>query len=328
MGRCRNAAVRAVAMTALAMLVSAGASAQPQPVCSESVLRIVVPFPPGGPTDVAARVLAEKLRDRLGQNVIVESRAGAAGATGTAYVASMPGNGCTMLLAYDTHAVNPSLLQLPFDTATAFKPVILIGIIPNMIAAHPSQPWNSFPDMVAAAKKDPDNLAYATGGSGTVAHMSMKLVEQYFGIQLRQVPYRGGAPAAQDLLAGHVPMMVGSVTALGGFVREGKAKALVQTGATRHPQLPDTPTLAESGMKDFQAAAWIGIFVPSASADPIVTRFNAELKAVLQEDWVRERLAAVGVQIIGSDPATLGDHVKSEMARWADVVKRANIRID
>ena len=114
-----------------------------------------------------------------------------------------------MLLADDTHAVNPSLLQLPFDTATAFKPVILIGTIPNMIAAHPSQPWNSFGDMIAAAKKEPESLAYATGGSGTVAHMSMKLVEQYFGIQLRQVPYRGGAPAAQDLLAGHVPMMVG-----------------------------------------------------------------------------------------------------------------------
>ena len=328
MGRCRNAAVRAVAMTALAMLVSAGASAQPQPVCSESVLRIVVPFPPGGPTDVAARVLAEKLRDRLGQNVIVESRAGAAGATGTAYVASMPGNGCTMLLAYDTHAVNPSLLQLPFDTATAFKPVILIGIIPNMIAAHPSQPWNSFPDMVAAAKKDPDNLAYATGGSGTVAHMSMKLVEQHFGIRLRQVPYRGGAPAAQDLLAGHVPMMVGSVTALGGFVKDGKARALVQTGTTRHPLLPDTPTLSEVGMKDFQAAAWIGIFVPSASADPIVTRFNSELKTVLQDSWVRERLAAVGVQIVASTPEELGAHVKSEMTRWADVVTRYNIKAE
>jgi len=158
--------------------------------------------------------------------------------------------------------------------------------------------------------------------------MSMKLVEQHFDIKLRQVPYRGGAPAAQDLLAGHVPMMVGSVTALGGFVKDGKAKALVQTGATRHPQLPDTPTLSEIGMKDFQAAAWIGIFVPSTSPDTIVTRFNTELKAVLQDAWVRERLASVGVQIIGSDPATLGAHVKSEMARWSDVVKRYNIKAE
>ena len=159
-----------------------------------------MPFPPGGPTDVAARVLAEKLKDRVGQNVIVESKAGAGGATGTGYVAQQPGNGCTLLLAYDTHAVNPVLLQLPFDTLTAFKPVVMIGTIPNIIGAHPAQPYKTFAEMVAEAKREPDRLAYATGGTGTVAHLSMKQIEQQYGMQLRNVPYRWRAAAASGLI--------------------------------------------------------------------------------------------------------------------------------
>ena len=315
-----------VGTLAATMLIALGGASSAQTVCPESVIRIVVPFPPGGPTDVSARVLAEKLKDRLGQNVIVESRAGAAGATGTGYVAQQPGNGCIMLLAYDTHAVNPSLLKLTFDTATAFKPVMLIGTIPNMIAVHPSQPWKSFAEMVAAAKKDNESIAYATGGSGTVAHMSMKLIEQAYGVKLRQVPYKGGAPAAADLIAGHVPMMIGSVTALGAFVRDGKARALVQFGAARHPLLPDTPTLAELGQKGFTSEAWIGIFVPASTPDGAVTRFNTELKAVLQDPWVRERMAAIGVQLTVSSPEQLGSFVKSEMARWGEVVRTHDIK--
>src|SRR4051812_20048489 len=162
---------RVAILAALALALPGEARAQA--VCPENVIRIVVPFPPGGPTDVAARLLAEKLKDRFGQNVIVESKAGAGGATGTGYVAQQPGNGCTLLLAYDTHAVNPVLLQLPFDTLTAFKPVVMIGTIPNIIGAHPAQPYKTFAEMAAEAKKEPDRLAYATGGTGTVAHLSM-----------------------------------------------------------------------------------------------------------------------------------------------------------
>src|SRR6185437_7479443 len=146
-------------------------------------------------------------------------------------------------------------------------PVMLIGTIPNIIAVHPTQPWMTFADMVGAAKKDKGSIAYATGGSGTVAHMSMKLIEQAYGIELRQVPYKGGAPAAADLIAGHVPMMIGSVTALAGFVRDGKARALVQLGTSRHPLLPGTPTLEELGHKGFSSVSWIGIFVPASSPD-------------------------------------------------------------
>jgi tripartite-type tricarboxylate transporter receptor subunit TctC len=313
---------------AAALLLTGPQAALAETVCPENVIRIIVPFPPGGPTDVSARLIAEKLKDRVGQNVIVESRAGAGGATGTGYVAQQPGNGCTILLAYDTHAVNPVLLNLPFDTLTAFKPIVMIGTIPNIIAAHPSQPYKTFAEMVTEAKKEPDRLAYATGGTGTVAHLSMKLIEQNYGMQLRNVPYRGGAPAAADVVAGHVPMMVGSVQALGNFVKENKVRALVQLGAKRHPMLPDTPTLDEIGMKGFESASWMGLFVPSATPDPIVTRFHTELKVVLGDAWVKERMASMGVELSPGSSADLGAFVKSEIARWGEVVKRYNIKAE
>jgi tripartite-type tricarboxylate transporter receptor subunit TctC len=319
-------ALRAATLAALALAFPGEALAQA--VCPENVIRIIVPFPPGGPTDVAARVLAEKLKDRVGQNVIVESRAGAGGATGTGYVAQQPGNGCTLLLAYDTHAVNPVLLQLPFDTLTAFKPVVMIGTVPNIIGAHPAQPYKTFAEMAAEAKKEPDRLAYATGGTGTVAHLSMKQIEQQYGMLLRNVPYRGGAPAAADVVAGHVPMMVGSVQALGKFVQEGKVRALVQLGSKRHPMLPDTPTMDELGMKGFSSASWMGIFVPSSTADATVTRFHDDLANVLGDPWVRERIASMGVELTVGSSADLGAFVKSELARWGDVVKRYNIKAE
>jgi tripartite-type tricarboxylate transporter receptor subunit TctC len=319
-------ALRAAILAALAFTLPGEALAQS--VCPENVIRIIVPFPPGGPTDVAARLLAEKLKDRVGQNVIVESRAGAGGATGTGYVAQQPGNGCTLLLAYDTHAVNPVLLQLPFDTLTAFKPVVMIGTIPNIIGAHPAQPYKTFAEMVAEAKKEPDRLAYATGGTGTVAHLSMKQIEQQYGMQLRNVPYRGGAPAAADVVAGHVPMMVGSVQALGKFVQDGKVRALVQLGAKRHPMLPDTPTMDELGMKGFSSASWMGIFVPSSTPDATVTRFHDDLANVLGDPWVHERMASMGVELTVGSSAALGQFVKAELTRWGEVVQRYNIKAE
>ena len=319
-------ALRAAILAALALALPEGALAEA--VCPENVIRIIVPFPPGGPTDVAARLLAEKLKERVGQNVIVESRAGAGGATGTGYVAQQAGNGCTLLLAYDTHAVNPVLLQLPFDTLTAFKPVVMIGTIPNIIGAHPAQPYKTFAEMVAEAKKEPDRLAYATGGTGTVAHLSMKQIEQQYGMLLRNVPYRGGAPAAADVVAGHVPMMVGSVQALGKFVQDGKVRALVQLGTKRHPMLPDTPTMDELGMKGFSSASWMGIFVPSSTTDAIVTRLHDDLANVMADPWIRERMASMGVELTVGSSADLGAFVKSELARWSDVVKRYNIKAE
>jgi tripartite-type tricarboxylate transporter receptor subunit TctC len=320
LSRLARAAPAAVCL----VLVWVGAALAVEPFCPESAVKIVVPFPPGGPTDISARLLGERLRDRLGQNVIVEARAGASGSIGTGYVAQQPGNGCTVLLAYDTHAVNPALYPLPFDTVTAFKPVMLVGTIPNAIAVHPSQPWKTFDALIAAAKTS--ELVYASGASAGVAHFSMKLIEQLYGVELRHVPYKGAAPAVQDLIGGHVPMMIGSVLALAPSVNDGKARALVQTGAQRHPLLPDTPTVAELGHPGFNTASWIGIFLPASAPDALVTRLHDDLAVVLQDPFIRDRMAAIGVELVGSSPKELGAFVNGEIARWTDVIKRYNIK--
>ena len=277
-----------------------------------------------------ARARREAARIALGQNVIVESRAGAGGATGTGYVAQQPGNGCTLLLAYDTHAVNPVLLNLPFDTATAFKPVVMIGTIPNIIGAHPSQPYKTFAEMVTEAKKEPDRLAYATGGTGTVAHLSMKLIEQHYGMLLRNVPYRGGAPAAADVVAGHVPMMVGSVQALGKFVQDGKVRALVQLGAKRHPHAARHADHGRARHERLQQRVVDGHLraVGDAGCDRRALPRRSESRAATTPGS-SERMASMGVELIGRHrPAELGAFVKAEMARWGDVVKRYNIKAE
>jgi tripartite-type tricarboxylate transporter receptor subunit TctC len=303
--------------------LAAGAA---EPLCPENAIKIVAPFPPGGPTDITARLLGERLREQFGQTVIVESRAGASGSIGTGYVAQQPGNGCTILLSYDTHAVNPAVYPLPFDTAKAFRPVMLIGKLPNAIAVNAAQPWKSFDELIAAARKG--GLVYASGASAGVAHFSMKLVEQMYGVEMQHVPYKGGAPAVQDLFGGHVPIMIGSVFALAPGVRDGRARALVQTGAQRHPLMPDVPTLAELGHPGFETASWMGIFLPASASDSTVTRLHDALAVALQEPVVRERLTALGVVLVGSSPEELGDFVKSEIARWTEVVKRYDIKAD
>src|SRR5215470_16056541 len=300
--------------TLLVPLMLAGGARAAEPFCPESAIKIVAPFPPGGPTDITARLLGERLREQFGQNVIVESRAGASGAIGTAYVAQQPGNGCTILLSYDTHAVNPAVYPLTFDTVAAFKPVMLIGTIPNAVAVHASQPWQTFDQLMAAARSG--RLVYASGASAGVAHFSMKLIEQLYGVEMQHVPYKGGAPAVQDLFGGHVPIMIGSVFALAPGVQDGRARALVQTGARRHPLMPDVPTVAELGHPGFNTASWMGIFLPAAASDALVVRLHDALVVALQDQIVRDRLTALGVQLVGSSPDELGAFVKSEIARW------------
>ena len=312
--------------TLLVPLMLAGGARAAAPFCPESAIKIVAPFPPGGPTDITARLLGERLREQFGQNVIVESRAGASGAIGTAYVAQQPGNGCTILLSYDTHAVNPAVYPLTFDTVTAFKPVMLIGTIPNAVAVHASQPWQTFDQLMAAAKSG--RLVYASGASAGVAHFSMKLIEQLYGVEMQHVPYKGGAPAVQDLFGGHVPIMIGSVFALAPGVQDGRARALVQTGARRHPLMPDVPTVAEFGHPGFNTASWMGIFLPAGASDALVTRLHDALALALKNQTVRDRLTTLGVELAGSSPEELGAFVKAEIARWTEVVKRYDIKGD
>jgi len=317
---------RAGMLVLLLLVAGTCAGRAAEPFCPEANVKIVAPFPPGGPTDITARLLAEKLRVQFGQTVITESRPGASGSIGTGFVAQQPGNGCTILLSYDTHAVNPALYPLPFDTIKAFKPVMLIGTLPNAVAVHASQPYRSFDEVMAAAKKG--RLVYASGASAWVAHFSMKLIEQIYGVEMQHVPYKGAAPAVQDLLGGHVPIMIGSVFALSPGARDGRLRALVQTGAKRHPLMADVPTVAELGHPGFNTASWIGIFLPAGASDALVTRLHDGLAVALEDKVVRERLTALGIDLVGSPPAELDAFVKAEIARWTDVVKRYDIKAD
>jgi tripartite-type tricarboxylate transporter receptor subunit TctC len=189
-----------------------------------------------------------------------------------------------------------------------------------------AQPWKTFDELMAAAKTSP--LVYASGASAGVAHFSMKLIEQIYGIEMQHVPYKGASPAVQDLLGGHVPIMIGSVFALAPGVHDGRARALVQTGAKRHPLLPDTPTVAELGHPGFATASWIGIFLPAGASDALVTRLHDALAVALKDQVVRERLTALGVDLVGSSPQELGAFVRSEIVRWTEVVRRYDIKAD
>ena len=308
---------------ALALVLPAAA----EPFCPEGAIKFVAPFAAGGPTDITSRLLADRLREQFGQTVIVEARPGASGSIGTGYVAQQRGNGCTILLSYDTHAINPAVYpQLPFDTLKAFRPVLLIGTVPNVIAVNAAQPWNTFDELIAAAKKG--ELVYGAGSSAGVAHFTMKLIEELYGVQLRLVPYKGAAPAVQDLLGNHIPIMIGSVFSLSAGVRDGRLRALVQTGLTRHPLMPDIPTIAELGHAGFNGVSWMGIFLPAGTSDELVARLHDALVIALRDPTVRERLNTLGVEIVASSPAELDAFLRREMARWADVVKRYDIKAE
>jgi tripartite-type tricarboxylate transporter receptor subunit TctC len=325
---------RSISMARLGILISTlvlataltAETVRAQPFCPEKVIRLVVPFPAGGPVDSVARLISEPLQQALRQSVIIENRSGASGTVGTGYVAQQPGNGCTILLSYDTHGVNPALLtDLPYDTLKDFKPVMLLGTVSNVLVAHPSNPWKTFDDLVAAAKRRGD-IACATGGIGTVAHLSMKVIEQNYGFQLVYVPYRGGASAVQDVMGGHVPLMFGSVLSVSPLVRDGRVRALFQTGTKRDKLLPNVPTLAELGHPELSIVSWVGIFMPASTPDELATRLNEVMATILRDETLLSRLGEIGIQVVASSPPALQSFVESEITRWTDVVKRYDIK--
>jgi tripartite-type tricarboxylate transporter receptor subunit TctC len=302
-------------------------TAKAEPFCLEKVIRLVVPFPPGGPVDSVARLISEPLQKELGQRVIIENRSGASGTVGTGYVAQQPGNGCTVLLSYDTHGVNPAMFtNLPYDTLKDFKPVMLLGTVSNVLVAYPSNPWTTFDELVTAAKQKSD-IACATGGIGTVAHLTMKVIEQAYGFQLLYVPYRGGASAVQDVIGGHVPLMFGSVLSVSPLVRDQHVRALFQSGTKRSKLLPNVPTLAELGHPDLSIVSWIGVFMPESTPDVLALRLNEVLATILRDERVLERLNDIDIQVVASSPQDLQSFVESEISRWTDVVKRYDIKL-
>ncbi len=293
------------------------------------IIKIIVPFPPGGTTDPIARMVQPGLQQRLGATLIVENKPGASGSVGTALVVKSPPDGNTWLFVFDTHAVNPFLFNLPFDTAKDLDPVMLIGTAPNVLATHPSRPFKSLADVVAAAKAKPDTITYASVGSGSGGHLTMTLLAKRAGCKLVHVPYKGGGPAMNDALAGHVDMIIGSAALCMPQIKAHNIRPLMQTGKTRAASLPDVPTAIESGFANFESYAWWGVFAPAGTPKPVVERFAAALGEFLREPTVSKMLTEnLQVTLRMGSPQDEAKFLAEQMALWGPVMKENNIKSD
>ena len=318
------------AMTApLAAPFVAGSQAQAQTWPSGPV-RIVVAYPPGGSTDAMMRLIQPALQQRLGTTIVIENRSGASGSVGTAAVVKSPPDGNTWLVIFDNHAANPFVLpSLPYDTEKDLDPVLLIGTAPYLIATAKAKPYNTLADVIAAAKAKPGSVSYASVGSGSVGHLAMALLSQRAGVKLVHVPYRGGGPAMNDAVAGHVDLLIGSTALSMPQVGAGTLRAVAQTGKTRNPFLKAVPTVAESGFPGFEAYAWWGVFAPAGTPKAIVERFSNEMAAALREERVAKQLTETQqVSLLLGGPDVERRFLADQMRVWGKVVKDNNIKAD
>jgi len=314
------------AMLLVCLPLAAAAQADDFP---SKAIRIVVPFPPGGATDAAARLVAMKMSERWGQPVLVDNRAGAGGNVGSDIVAKAPPDGYTLVMGVTgSHAINTSLYsKMPYDPVTDFVAISQVAVVPNVLVVHPSVPVHNLAELVALAKREPGKLNYASLGNGTAAHLGMEMLKSAAGVDITHVPYKGSAPAVSDLLAGQVQMMVDGLPSALPHIKAGKLRAIALTSLHRAPSLPDLPTIAEK-YPGFYADAWSGLFAPKGTPQAVVDKLSAEVQRILKLPEVREKLAALGAEPVGSTQAEFAAHVKREIDKWAKVVKTSGAKID
>lgn len=298
---------------------------------SDRPIRIIDTFAPGGTTDVIGRLIANQLTSRLGRPVLVDNRPGAAGITGTTLAAQSAPDGQTVLLGYDgTITLNPSLFsKLPYDPMRDFTPVIKIGDIPFILVAHPAFPPNNFRELVQYAKDNPDKkLFFGTAGAGSSTHLAGELLKELSGVPLLHVPYKGGAPALQDVMSGQIPMGFTAVPAAAGLLASGRVKALAVSTARRSKTTPDVPSFHESGVTGYDVATWVGFFVPSKTPAAVVDQLARATKEVLELSEVRSRLAELAVEVTPLGSSEFSAQIRSDLARWGKVVKASNIKVE
>ena len=296
----------------------------------ERPVRMVVPFPAGGTVDAVARGIAQKLSETLRQPFVVENRAGGAGSIGAEAVARAAPDGYMLLMGTaSTHGSNPAVQKgLPYDAIRDFAPVILVASTPYILVVHPSVPANTVAELLALARAQPGRLNYGSYGAGSSNHLASELFRALTGVDIVHVPYKGGAPALADLLAGQVQMMFDVFATSGPQLRSGKLRLLGVGAARRSTLAPDTPTLAEAGVSGFEAGTFFGLFAPAATPRPLVARLNEEANRGLLLPELRERLAAAGAEPGGGSPEQLGQAVTTEVAKWTRLVRERNLRFD
>ncbi len=316
-----------LAPIALVSLYSTIAPAQTYPT---KPVRMIVPFPAGGATDIVARLVAQKLGDAVGHQVIVDNRGGAAGTIGSDLAAKAPPDGYTVLIGTSsTHAIAQSLYaKLPYDSVKDFTPVVGIATATIVLSAHPSVPAKTVRELIALARAKPDALSFASSGSGGVSHLVGEMFKAQAGVQMLHVPYKGDAPALADLVGGQVSLEFGTALSFLPYIQSGRLKALAVTSLKRSQVMPDVPTVAESGLKGFEALQWFGVFAPAGTRAEVVARLNAEIVKILHTADMRERLTRLASEVMADTPEQFAAFQKAEIAKWAKVVKDSGARID
>jgi tripartite-type tricarboxylate transporter receptor subunit TctC len=322
-----TAAAVAIASACLAMPINAVAQAWP----TKQPIKLVAVFPPGGSVDQVARILALPLQQQLGQSIIVDNKGGASGSIGTAAVAAAPADGYTFAVVFDTHGVNPSLIpNLPFDTKKDLVPIGLVGTSAMVLATHAGSEYKTFVDVVTAAKakNNVKNVSYGTIGSGSLGHLAMALLAKNEGLDWQHVPYKGGGPLMNDALAGHVPLTIASVFLTKPHIDSKRLRPLAVSSSKRAPELPDVPTVAESGFAGFEAPAWWAVLAPAKTPPDILKRMNEELNKALKTPDIAKKLEAQGITVLGGTPQAAQAFIERQMDVWAKVVRENGIKAD
>ena len=319
----------AIACIAFAAGAHAQPAGKPGGVYPSKPVRLIVPFAPGGSNDIMARITAQKLTESFGQQVIVDNRAGASGIVGTEIAAKAPPDGYTVLMMSLTLTVNPSLYKkLPYDTVKDLAPVTLVASAPLMLVVHPSIPAKSVNEFIAFAKANPGKLNFGSGGAGATPHLAGEMLKMMARLQMTHVPYKGGGPALADLMGGQIQVMLENLPSTLPHVKSGRLRALALTGLKRSPLVPDLPTLDEAGLKGYEIVGWNGLFVPSGTPQNIIAYVHGLTVKMLAQADVKERLATLGAEGVGSSPDEFRAFVKAEIAKWARVVKEAGLKVE
>jgi tripartite-type tricarboxylate transporter receptor subunit TctC len=292
-------------------------------------ISFIVPFPPGGTTDVLARALAQDLAKSLGQPIIVENKPGAGATIGADYVAKAKPDGHTLLMGAVHHTIASSVYKnLPYDFQKNLTPVTMVAMVPNVLVVNPQVPAKSVKELIAQAKAAPGKLTYGSNGMGTAQHLIGAQFEQNAGVSLVHVPYKGSGPLSTDLLGGQINMTFDTITPVLQHVKSGKLRAIAVTTAKRSPALPDVPTLDESGLKGFNIGTWFGVLAPAGTPPEVVTRLNTEVNRILQTPEFRKRMDDIGAEPIGNTPAQMAAQIKTDTERFAKLVKDANVTLE
>jgi len=292
-------------------------------------IRLIVPQPPGGTSDILARVLASKLAENLHQQIIIDNRAGASGTIGTDLAAKSPPDGYTLVLVYTTHATTPGIYgKLPYDPVADFAPVTLAAAAPLLLVVHPKIPVTSVKELIAYAKTRPGELNFCSAGNGSGSHLAGELFNTMTGVKLTHIPYKGSGLAITELIGGQVQLMFAGIVPIDPHVKSGRVRSIAVTSAKRSVAIPQVPTIAESGLPGFEVVGWYGVLAPARTPHPVVARLHNEFVKILQTQDIRDRLLSEGAEPVGNTPAEFTAFIKTDIGRWAKVIKAAGAKLD